>query len=59
MSENPRERPSSSEEPNLGQKEAEQEKDRVEGEEDSKDTDDELEPMERGSKEHSPSPSQG
>ena len=58
MSENPREQPSSSEKPNLGQKEAEQEKDRVEDEEGSEDTDDELEPMERGSKEHSSVPSQ-
>ena len=58
MSENPPEQPSSSEKPNLGQKEAEQEKDRVEDEEGSEDTDDELEPMERGSKEHSSVPSQ-
>ena len=53
MSESPRERPSSSEEPNLGQKEAEQEKDRLEKK--KEDTDDELEPMEQGPQEHSPS----
>jgi hypothetical protein len=52
MSENPRERPSSSDEPNLGQKEAEQEKDQLDNENEDEDTD-ELEPMER-TKEHSP-----
>ena len=52
MNENPRNQTSSSEEPNLGQKEADQEKDRVK---EKQETDDELEPMEHGSKQHPPS----
>jgi hypothetical protein len=48
-----RRRTSPSEEPNLGQREAEEEKARFEDEKENDDSDDELEPMEKGSREHS------
>jgi hypothetical protein len=52
----PRKGPSLSEEPNLGQKEAHQEKTRFEDEEENDESEDELEPMEKGSsRDHPPS----
>jgi len=50
----PRKGPSSSEEPNLGQKEADQEKTHFEHEEEKDESEDELEPMEKGTSRDNP-----
>lgn len=58
MSENPRKRREArnwpSEDPNLGQKEAEQEKARFEDEHEDDEADDELEPIEQGAERKTP-----